>query len=298
MTKARKALLTGLLLLPCLGPAQSISRTSVILITVDTLRADRISPYGYSKGKTPNMAALAQEGVLFENTFVQTPITLPSHASIMTGTYPMYHRLQDVVGRLRDGVPTLATVLKKAGYATGAFVGSTVLSSRWMLNRGFDTYDDDFEIHEGLEQVDFDRIERKADEVLSPALKWIESTRHRPLFMWIHFFDPHDPYTPPAPYSTEFKNRPYDGEIAYVDATLGKLIENLKKMGLYEKSLIVFTSDHGEALGEHQELHHGRNDQYPRQPLVPPELGDFLDEETPQPFHLTLPFWFSGPPAG
>ncbi len=115
MTILRKILLIALLVFPCFGPAQSTSRPSVILITVDTLRADRISPYGYTRGKTPSMESLAQEGVLFENTYVQTPITLPSHASILTGTYPMYHRLQDVVGRLREGVPTLATILKQNG---------------------------------------------------------------------------------------------------------------------------------------------------------------------------------------
>ncbi len=256
MKLAVRTLIAVLSLLPCLGPAQQAPRPSVILITVDTLRADRISPYGYTNGKTPNMQEFSQESALFENTFVQTPITLPSHASILTGTYPMYHKLQDVVGRLRDGVPTLASVLKTAGYSTGAAVGSTVLSSQWKLNPGFDMYDDHFNISEGLRQVDFDRVERSADDVLAPAVAWLQATTRRPLFLWIHFYDPHDPYTPPPPFSTEFKSRPYDGEIAYVDATLGKLFNSLKKLGLYDNSLIVLTSDHGESLGEHQELHH------------------------------------------
>ena len=130
-------------LLPAVGPAivqaQPSVRPSVVLVTIDTLRADRLPAYGYGKGKTPAIDALAADSVLFENAYVQTPITLPSHASILTGTYPMFHKVQDVVGRLRDGVPTLATSLKEAGYTTAAVVGSSVLSSRWRLNRGFDT---------------------------------------------------------------------------------------------------------------------------------------------------------------
>ncbi len=245
------------LLLPGLVASQQGVRTPLILITIDTLRADRLSSYGYVKARTPNMAAIARDGVQFDNVYVQTPITLPSHASILTGAYPMFHRLQDVVGRLREGVPTLGTLLKQAGYSTGAFVGSTVLSSRWMLNRGFDTYDDYFNIQEGLRQVDFDRVERKADEVMEPALKWLSGNDKRPFFLWVHLYDPHDPYTPPAPFDTEFKDRPYDGEIAYVDSVLGKLLESLKSRGLYQRSLIVLTADHGESLGEHQEIHHG-----------------------------------------
>jgi arylsulfatase A-like enzyme/tetratricopeptide (TPR) repeat protein len=246
-----------LLLLPCLVHAQQKDRAPVILITIDTLRSDRVSCYGYAKAKTPNVATLAQDGVQFDNAYVQTPITLPSHASILTGTYPMFHKLQDVVGRLRDGVPTLATILKQSGYSTGAFVGSTVLSSRWMLNRGFDVYDDYFNIQEGLGQVDFDRIERKADEVLEPALAWLSANARGPYFLWVHLYDPHDPYTPPPPFDAEFRERPYDGEIAYVDSVLGRLLGSLRNQGLYEKSLIVLTSDHGESLGEHQEVHHG-----------------------------------------
>jgi len=205
-------------LIPFWGAAQQRERTPVILITIDTLRADRVSSYGHAGAKTPNMAALAADGIQFDNVYVQTPITLPSHASILTGTYPMFHKLQDVVGRLRDGVPTLATILKESGYATGAFVGSTVLSSHWMLNRGFDTYDDYFDIQAGLRQIDFDRIERRADEVIERALEWLGANGTRPFFLWLHLYDPHDPYTPPAPFDVEFKDRPYDGEIAYVDS--------------------------------------------------------------------------------
>jgi arylsulfatase A-like enzyme/Tfp pilus assembly protein PilF len=232
-------------------------RPPVVLVTVDTLRADRLSSYGYGGAKTTNIASFAGEGVLFENAYVQTPITLPSHASILTGTYPMFHKVQDVVGKLGNGMPTLATLLKQSGYATGAFVGATVLSSIWGLNRGFDVYDDRFEIREGMRQIDLDRVERKADDVLSPALAWLGQNGSQPFFLWLHFYDPHDPYAAPAPYSEEFRARPYDGEVAYVDAVFGKLIRELKSRNLYEKSLVVFTADHGESLGEHEEIHHG-----------------------------------------
>ena len=257
MKTARLTLLPLLFLFPWMGPAQQRGKTPVVLITIDTLRADRLPEYGYTKAKTPNISALARDGVVFNEAYVQAPITLPSHASILTGTYPMFHRVQDVVGRLRDGVPTLATVLKKADYATGAFVGATVLSSRWMLNRGFDRYDDHFDAQEGLRQVDFDRIERKADDVMDPAIAWLGTVEKRPFFLWVHLYDPHDPYAPPAPFASEFRDRPYDGEVAYVDFVLGKLFQTLKQRGLYESSLIVFTADHGESLGEHQEAHHG-----------------------------------------
>lgn len=250
-------LLVLLLVLPGLGPAQTAAKTSVILITVDTLRTDRLPAYGYDKGKTPTIDALAREGVTFENAYAQTPITLPSHASIFTATYPMYHKVQDVVGRLREGVPTVASVLKGAGYSTAGFVGATVLSSRWNLNRGFDTYDDNFNIQEGLRQIDFDRMERSADEVVERAQTWLAGVGKRPFFLWVHLYDPHDPYTPPAPFGVEFRERPYDGEIAYVDSALAKLVASLKSQGVYDKSLLVFMADHGESLGEHKELHHG-----------------------------------------
>ncbi len=229
---------------------------NVILITVDTLRADHLEAYGYAKGKTPTIAELAKEGVTFESVIVQTPITLPSHATILTGTYPIYHGVQDVVGRLRDGVPTLAEWFKQKGYVTGAFVGSSVLAAPFGLNRGFETYNDRFH-PQGLRQIDFDRLERRAGDVIEPALQWVEKNRWRPFFLWIHLYDPHDPYTPPEPFATEFKEHPYDGEIAYVDSALAKFFQTLKQQKLYDSSLIVFTSDHGESLGEHREAYHG-----------------------------------------
>lgn len=234
------------------------AETHVVFVTIDTLRADRLEPYGYTKGKTPTITSLSKEGITFENAIVQTPITLPSHASILTGAYPFYHRVQDVVGRLQ-GVPTITEWFKKKGYQTAAFVGSSVLNSHWGLNAGFDVYDDRFPT-QGLRQVDFDRLERRAEEVIARASDWLEKNARpggKPVFIWIHLYDPHDPYTPPEPFATEFKERPYDGEIAYVDSALAKLFDTLRRLNAYDQSLIVFTADHGESLGEHKESYHG-----------------------------------------
>ncbi len=240
-----------------LGAGQSDAKppTNVVLVTVDTLRADHLRAYGYEAVKTPAINALAAEGVLFENVIVQTPITLPSHASILTGTYPFYHGLQDVVGRLREGVPTLAEWFKEQGYATGAVVGSSVLLSQWGLARGFDFYEDNFPT-QGIRQVDFSRVERPANRVVDLALRWLDGKRDQPFFLWIHLYDPHDPYEPPEPFASEYRDQPYDGEIEFVDSELGRFFEALKQWGLYQDSLIVFTSDHGESLGEHKEKYH------------------------------------------
>jgi len=230
-------------------------KTNVILVTVDTLRADRLQSYGYAAGKTPVSTALAQEGVQFENALVQTPITLPSHATILTGTYPFYHGVQDVVGRLRSEVPTLGEWFKERGYKTGAVVGSTVLLKQWGLARGFDFYEDTFPM-QGIRQIDFSRVERPADKVINLAVGWVSRNRFSPFFLWVHLYDPHDPYIPPEPFSAEFKNQPYDGEIAFVESQLERLIDHLKQLDLYDDSMIVYTADHGESLGEHEELYH------------------------------------------
>lgn len=230
-------------------------KTNVILITVDTLRADRLESYGYEAGRTPASSLLAREGILFENVLVQTPITLPSHASILTGTYPFYHGVQDVVGRLRAGVPTLGEWFKEQGYVTGAVVGSSVLLSQWGLDRGFDFYEDTFPTR-GIRQIDFSRVERPAEEVISLASAWVERNRTRPFFLWVHVYDPHDPYAPLEPFATDFKARPYDGEIAYMESELSRFLDELKNWSLYDDSLIIYTSDHGESLGEHEEQYH------------------------------------------
>ena len=244
------------LLVASIGLASGVDpTTNVILVTVDTLRADRLGAYGYQAAATAHIDALAREGILFENAIVQTPFTLPSHASIFSSTYPMFHGLQDVVGRMRDDVPVVAEWFRERGYTTAAFIGASVLTSRFGLDRGFDVYEDRFSI-QGLPQFEVSRVERSANRVVDLAVKWLGQAEARPFFLWLHLYDPHDPYGPPEPYSANFKNQPYDGEIAFTDAMLGSFFETLKQQDLYENSLIVFTSDHGESLGEHEEAHH------------------------------------------
>jgi len=242
---------------------------SVILITVDTLRSDHLEVYGYRQGRTPATTALAEESVLFENVLVQTPLTLPSHASILTGTYPFYHGVQANLSYLRERVPTLAQWFKERGYSTGAILGSVVLLAEWGLNQGFDIYDDNFPFPQlpdvrlssnPEEPLLTDQLtsisERSAERVVTLAGRWLEANRDGPFFLWVHFFDPHDPYNPPEPFKSEFRTRLYDGEIAYLETQLERFFQQLKELGLYESTLLVYTSDHGESLGEHKERFH------------------------------------------
>lgn len=229
----------------------------VILITVDTLRADRIGAYGYAKAETPVTDSLSSQGVTFERAIAQTPMTLPSHATILTGTYPLYHRVQDVVGHLPPEVPTLAEWFQGQNYRTAAFVAASVLSADWGLDRGFDRYDDEIVAAASPSgRIDLDRVERTAGDVVDRVLEWLAKQTSSRFFLWVHLFDPHDPYAPPEPFATRFKDRPYDGEIAYVDQQLGRLMDALTQRGFFNPSLIVFTADHGESLGEHGERYH------------------------------------------
>lgn len=256
--------LVGSLFAGVLQNLQAAEPANVVLVTVDTLRADRLQPYGYSKGRTPTIQALADQGVLFENVLAQAPMTLPSHATILTGTYPHYHGVQDVVGRLRPDVPTLAEWFRGKGYRTAAFVGASVLMAEWGLNRGFDTYEDNFQSRpgaealfgQGLGNVDLSRVERPAEAVVDLASEWLRANSTSPFFLWVHLFDPHDPYSPPEPFATEFRGTPYDGEIAYTDQQFGRLLEVLDTQGVSQNTLVVFTADHGESLGEHGETYH------------------------------------------
>jgi arylsulfatase A-like enzyme/Flp pilus assembly protein TadD len=234
------------------GPAGSLSK--VILITVDTLRADRLSCYGYSHLQTVHIDRLASDGIRFENAVAQVPLTLPSHCSIMTGTYPIYHGVHDQTDYLPENITTLAGLLKAHGFTTAAFVSAFVLNSQFGLNRGFDVYDDTFEAVEGVPRSE---LERRGDRTLSRALQWMGKLKTGKFFVWIHFYDPHAPYAPPQPYRTRYAGRPYDGEVAFVDALIGKLTDFLKRQGWYSQALVVFTSDHGEDLGDHGENTHG-----------------------------------------
>ncbi|MDA2924965.1 sulfatase-like hydrolase/transferase, partial [Acidobacteria bacterium AH-259-L09] len=237
----------------------SRDKWNVVLITVDTLRADHLEAYGYKKVRTPNINRLATQGAVFEDVVAPVPLTLPSHASILTGVYPLYHGIRDNAGFvLEDDQITLAEILSANGFATGAFVGSFVLDSRFGLDQGFDTYFADFQLT-GMEVIAPGYIQRKAEEVEKRATEWLNKqvSRGQPFFCWIHFYDPHAPYDPPEPFSTRYRNRLYDGEIAYVDTVLGKLLDFLKDAAIHDETMVILTSDHGESLGEHQEKTHG-----------------------------------------
>jgi len=229
---------------------------NLLIITIDTLRADHLECYGYKSIKTPRINALAADGILVENAYSPVPLTLPSHASIFTGTYPLFHGVRDFTGfSLSKARTTLATMLKSAGYRTGAVVAAAVLEARWGLNQGFDFYYDNFppQPAENWEQI----AERRGDQVVKQSLGWLERNKGGSFFLWVHLFDPHDPYTPPPPYDRQYSGRPYDGEIAYTDANVGRLVDGLKQNGLYDGCLIVLMGDHGEGLGEHGEKTHG-----------------------------------------
>lgn len=226
---------------------------NVLLITIDTLRFDRVGVYSDKYVKTPNIDKLAGESFLFTKGFSHNPVTLPSHTNIITGVTPLYHGISDNSGfALEDKFLTLAEHLKSSSYVTGAFIGAFPLDSRFGLDQGFDVYDDNYGTHNDLELF---FVERKAEKVIDPALKWIEK-RDGKWFCWVHLFDPHQPYLPPAPYDSEYSNDLYSGEVAYTDNELGKLFNRLREIGAYDKTVIVITGDHGEALGEKGETTH------------------------------------------
>jgi len=238
-------------------PQKPQLRPNVILITIDTLRADHVGCYGAESVKTPTLDALARDGVVFDRAISQVPLTWPSHAVILTGTYPFQNGVQDFTGQpLAPQFKSVAQAFKQAGYATGAVVSAFVLDRSWGLGRGFDFYDDAFSA-ETFQKKDIGLVDRRAGESVAHALAWLNKTPHRPFFLWLHLYDPHNPYDPPEPYSTEYRGHLYDGEIAYADHELGKLIAWLKRSRLYDSSLILAASDHGESLGEHGEDEHG-----------------------------------------
>jgi arylsulfatase A-like enzyme/Tfp pilus assembly protein PilF len=237
-----------------------IDQMNIVLFTIDTLRADHLECYGYDRVKTPNINRLASEGILFEHSIAQAPLTLPSHSSIFTGTYPLYHGIRDNGGFYLDEKHiTLAEALKTNGYSTGAFVGAFVLDSRWGLDQGFDYYYDNFDLTK-YKSISLDSVQRRGDEVLVEACKWLEKNYQDKFFAWIHLYDPHTPYDPPEPYKTQYKGSRsglYDGEIAYVDLLMGDFRNFMEEKNLLDKTLIIFTGDHGESLGEHKESAHG-----------------------------------------
>lgn len=240
-----------------IAQAPEKSAPNVILITIDTLRADHLGCYGYQKIKTPNIDALAADGARFARAFTPVPVTLPSHTAMLTGTYPMLNGMHDFSGnKLNPQQRTLASVLKQSGYVTGAVVASAVLDSRFGLNQGFDFYYDHFDFSR-LEESNLDEMERPGNIVADQVLDWLGKNSQKKFFLWMHLYDPHYPYHPPDPFSREYADRPYDGEIAFADEQVGRLLRFLKDRGLYQNSVIVLSGDHGESLGEHGEKTHG-----------------------------------------
>lgn len=236
------------------GAAAAQERPNVLLVTIDTLRADRVGAYGDGGARTPAMDRLAREGVLVEDAVVQVPQTRPSHASILTGRQPYEHGLRDNASPpLKAGTPTLATVLRAAGYHTAAFIAAYPVSRPSGLDQGFDVYDDPF--GGGAQTTSrHGAMERPAGAVVDAALGWLQRPRNRPFLAWVHLFDPHHPYEPPAPYRRA--RSPYDGEVSYADAQVGRLLAWLERAALRPRTLVVVTSDHGEGLGDHGEEEH------------------------------------------
>ncbi|MGE3276284.1 MAG: sulfatase-like hydrolase/transferase [Vicinamibacterales bacterium] len=232
---------------------------NVLVVTLDTTRADRLGAYGDTSGATPTLDRLAADGVVFEHAVSPAPLTLPAHSTLFTGEDPPFHGVRDNGGYILDGSrQTLAETLKAGGWATGGFIGAFVLDAKFGLDQGFDEYVDEFDINqrpgEGFALGD---IARPAAEVVDHALPWLEAHKASRFFAWLHFYDPHSPYEPPEPFRTRFASRPYLGEIAYVDAQLARVLAWLDAQGLRDRTLVVVLGDHGESLGEHGEGTHG-----------------------------------------
>lgn len=256
-------IVVGLALLP--GPGCSRSRSAgprprfpdapVVLISVDTLRSDRLPMYGYGKVATPALDAFRKDAVLFERAYSHVPLTLPSHTSLFTGLEPGTHGVLDNSGyRLPAGDPTLAELLKRAGYATGGAVSAAVLAGRSGIGRGFDVWEDRVEAKGPVSMLDF--VERPGGETAALLLAWIGKNAGRPFFAFLHTYEPHAPHAAPEPYRSRYAD-PYDGEVAASDAIVGTFLDELRKAGLYDQAVILFLSDHGEGLGDHGEQQHG-----------------------------------------
>jgi choline-sulfatase len=285
MTAAAVIVITAL---SCGGPATSadlraIRGQNILLVTIDTLRADALSAYG-GPAATPALDRLAAEGVRFDFAHAHAVVTLPSHASLLSGRYPFQHGIRDNLGyRLPPDTRTAANLLKAAGYATAAFVSAFPLHSRFGLNAGFDVYDDRF--GETRAPTDFFMPERPAAAVVPLARAWINARTGaggaggtgQPWFLWLHVFDPHAPYRPPPPFDTQYSSRPYYGEVAATDAALAPLFDDVR--GLARPTMVIVTADHGEALGDHGEQAHGlfAYESTLRVPLIVAETGGGSD---------------------
>ena len=241
--------------------ARGVERPNLVLVTLDTTRADHIGCYGYTDARTPVLDALATGGVRFSQAATPAPLTLPAHASLMTGLYPTFHGVR-INGTTALGADrtTLAEILSERGYRTGAFVAAFVVDGRWGLNQGFGVYDDRFDLRK-FKRLDLAAVQRPADEVVDAALGWLDGNKGAPFFAWVHLYDPHSPYEPPEPFRSQFGGRGpaglYDGEIAFADRQVGRLVSWLEANRLTERTIVVVAGDHGEGLGSHGEGTHG-----------------------------------------
>ena len=235
-------------------------RPNIILITLDTTRADRMGFLGSTRGLTPNLDAVAKQGIAFSRAYSHVPITTASHTTILTGTYPQFNHVNDFGIPLAKNLPYLPDLLHQHGYHTGAFVGSLILDpldgTAPGFDRGFDVYDAGFHLRRhGADR--YKTVERRAGDVVDHALGWLSQLPNGPFFLWVHVYDAHDPYDPPPPFKERYASQPYDGEIAYVDSVLGKLFAELRKHGIFDETMIAIMADHGESLGAHGENTHG-----------------------------------------
>jgi choline-sulfatase len=256
----RRSFILLLLLLPCVSLTALAEAPDIVFITVDTTRADRMGFLGNTHGLTPNLDMLARQGIVFERAYSQAPLTPVSHATIFTGTYPQFHTVTDFGHTLPALLPYLPEILQKSGYHTAAFIGSLILDPNANMapgfDRGFSFFDAGFHVKSNRDENRYTTVERRGDDVVAHAIQWLNKNRQSPFFIWVHLYDPHAPYDPPPPYDKRFSD-PYEGEIAYADSSLGKLFTYLRRRGLYEHTLIVMMSDHGESLGAHGESMHG-----------------------------------------
>ncbi|MEP6767729.1 MAG: sulfatase, partial [Acidobacteriota bacterium] len=262
--RASRPLAAGLLLLLLLGLAASCRQPGpapaapavrdVVLVTIDTLRFDAVGFDGNPRGTTPNLDRFAAEGRVFTGAHAHNVLTLPSHTNILTGRYPWQHGVRDNTGfRLDRKIPTAATLLAGKGFATGAFVSAFILDSRYGLSRDFETYD---ELYRQVDQpLEFQIEQSRGGDVVTAALAWYRSRAGKPRFLWVHLYDPHAPYDPPAEFRARFADDPYLGEVAYTDSVLAPLLDAVRETR--PAPLLIVTSDHGEARGDHGELTHG-----------------------------------------
>jgi tetratricopeptide (TPR) repeat protein len=238
------------------GPKDQFPGAPVVLVSIDTLRADHLPAYGYAGVQTPHLDRFAQDAIVFENAYTHVPLTLPAHVSILTGLLPFEHGVRDNLGYRFDAKahPTLQGLLKARGYATGAAVSAYVLRGGTGIAEGFDFYDDRIVAPSGTDALG--RVQRPGTETAALAARWLEGVKGQPFFLFFHTYEPHAPYEPPEPFKSRYA-LPYDGEIAAADAVVGGLLDDLRRLGVYDRALVIVLSDHGEGLGEHGEDEHG-----------------------------------------